>query len=190
MKFKIMAIIISCLTINSISAKDLDLLSVYKDRCVNEYKRDVRKHGTSQINGMYLEYKGQDQIKEAFKSLHFSPDYNLQVTLNGDRRNGIKMIDVVSENDTVVFYDQKSDKRGDRNGSRWTVKHVAYNTYELSISYSNRSVRNKDRTFTPVFDEAIEFGEGLTVLTLNRNIEKEENLNLKHSSFKVNCLKK
>ncbi|MFA0318281.1 hypothetical protein AB4521_24550 [Vibrio cyclitrophicus] len=189
MKFKILTIIVSCLTMNAVTAKDLDL-SLYKDRCVIDYKKGVRKHGTSDINGAYLEYKGQEQIKEAFKSVYFSPDYNLQVTLNGDKRSAVEMVDVVSENDSVVFYDQKSDKRGDRNGSRWTVKHVAYNTYELSISYSNRSIRNKDRTFTPVFDEAVEFEKGITVLTLKRNIEKGENMYASNSDFDLSCLKK
>lgn len=189
MKFKILAVIVSCLTLNVITAKDLDL-SIYKDRCVIDYKKGVRKNGTSGINGVYLEYKGEEPIKEAFKSVYFSPDYNLQVTLNGDKRSGVKMVDVVSENDSVVFYDQKSDKRGDRNGSKWTVKHVAYNTYELSISYSNRSIRNKDRTFTPVFDESVEFGKGLTVLTLKRNVEKEEDLYASNSDFDLSCIKK
>lgn len=169
-------------------------LDKYTDRCVNTYVSSVNRNGQSDLNGVYLRYNDKENIQHHFRELYFSPDYNLNVRfLMSDET--VRTIDMKREDDSYVFYSHRAKNNGNRRGYKFEVEKLDDDTYTLSVSSTNHSVRNKDRSFTPIFDEKIDFradtekDEAITKLTFDRIYNEEKALYSKYTELKSSCLK-
>ncbi|MEL0628070.1 hypothetical protein [Psychromonas aquatilis] len=191
----IMIITTALITMSNANAKKIDL-SNFTDSCVKSYKQSQYRNGTSEINGVYLEYLGKDNINSMFSSLYFSPDYNLNVMFNNDFKQKKATYDLTEKNNVFTFYNRKEKYDGDRNGLMFEIKKIDSLNYKLKVFKTNHNILNNKQRFVAVFDELFPLGknrfskEDLYSLDLTRNFEKENSMFYKNTELTKGCLKR
>ncbi|EIZ1449730.1 hypothetical protein MOU93_003683 [Vibrio parahaemolyticus] len=174
--------------------RDIEL-DKFKDRCVKSYLSSVNRRGQSDLNGIYLRYIGDQNINPSYRELYFSPDYNLNVKLVKTKGLSLPTLDIEQNGKRISFYTDEAKHNGSRTGYKFDLEKVGMWTYELNAGYSNYSERNADRSYSPVFDEIIDFradkstGEPITVLEYERVYDLEKVMYWKNSELKLSCVK-
>ena len=191
---KILLTVAALFTLNNAIAQKLDLKG-YKESCIKSYEHSIYRNGTSDLNGVYLKYKGRENINPFFSSLYFSPDYNLNVMFNESYMNKKATYDLNKEDDVFTFYDHKEKSDGDRSGMKFEIEHSSYNTYVLKAYITTYNKLGSGLKYIPIYDKKFDFSvnkkdlEPIYELTFERDLDKEDVLYSENTELSLACRK-